>query len=293
MARRRLATDARQELDSLVKNAWRLGGSFCLFLRGLRLWRHDRALAACQNAAYLSPMMSASKSEKKPVAPREFHAFVPISVAPCDRRLLVSRHMFRVRDRLVLPNTSACRRDEHEVRSAICDSVRRLSRVVGHNLKLSDDFLIWFHNLDDCGAYVIPLDYGNRVFLNWPMFQRQRSLYLNDVIPHEVAHLFQHVLARKETDHGPVWRGMMNKIGARAEHAYSFDFPKKRPYRTVYVYDCGCQQHVVSRQQHLAIGTRGILRGRGSDGYCTDCGNDVRFLYESFCKKRTQRIFRR
>jgi len=227
------------------------------------------------------------KSPKKVVEPRNFHSFVPVSIAPGDERLIVDEQIFRVRDRLVLPNTAECRRGHVAAQRAVRNAVRKLSRRTGVALTLSPDFLIWFHNLFSFGAYVIPEDYGNRVFLNWPMFLANKSIYFSDVIPHEVAHLFQHVLAPKEAPHGPCWQSLMRELGLAPD--VLLDFKEEiRDYQTVYVYDCACQHHILSRRQHFAIGTRGILRGKGSNGYCTECGNDIRFLYESFSRNASR-----
>ena len=206
-----------------------------------------------------------------------------IKKASCRKAHLVPANMTKVRVRLILPNTIPNRRAEKVAKAAIRLAWKRLARLACVPVDLdSTDSLVWFHNATTLAAYVFPEKFGNRVFLNWRLFSENRKLFVEQIIPHEVAHLYQRVIAPGEKMHGECWRELMLALKLPVSVAYDWREPKSR-YKSVFIYDCDCQQHELSPRQHRD-------QTRQHRGYCTACGADIRFRYESIRPTRRKRV---
>jgi SprT protein len=123
------------------------------------------------------------------------------------------------------------------------------NQITGKNLQIPDSDALVFFNQSRVGGYVCPARYGNRVFLNWPLFKANTESYLNQTIPHEVAHIFQRSISSTERSHGPIWQGLMRKIGLRPDRCHNYDTTVSARYET-YTYICKCQKHKVSKIIH-------------------------------------------
>ena len=150
------------------------------------------------------------------------------------------------------------------------ESIERLSQVTGKSLQLAPVEPLVFFNQSRTGGYVWPRRYGNRVFLNWPLFKANTEDYLLRTIPHEVAHLFQSLVAPKERAHGPVWQSLMRKIGLQPIRCHSYDTTISARYET-YTYICTCQKHRVSKIIHNKM-------LKGQKRRCRSCKSYITFL---------------
>lgn len=191
--------------------------------------------------------------------------------------LLVPAKIFNVRNRMFLPDTLSNRRLEVLVRRKIRTTMRRLAKITGVCIPLEDDFLIWLHYFPSYGGGFCE-DYGVRVMLNWQVLIQNKQLFLDVLIPHEVAHIYQSVMAPTESDHGPYWRGLMGALGLSAAAAFFWRDDEKR-YAPTFIYKCECQRHALGKQRHLAQCRQRLF-------YCSDCGNDLNFLFESVKRVR-------
>jgi SprT protein len=163
--------------------------------------------------------------------------------------------------------------DSHLVALAmekIEESFDLLNRVTGKQLTLASNEPLVFFNQSRTGGYVWPNRYGNRVFLNWPLFKANTEDYLNQTIPHEVAHLFQRVLAPNERSHGPIWQRLMRKIGLQPRRCHSYDTTISARYES-FTYICTCTKHRISKIVHNKI-----LKGKQYK--CKSCKSDITFL---------------
>ncbi|MBE9592732.1 MAG: SprT-like domain-containing protein [Proteobacteria bacterium] len=75
--------------------------------------------------------------------------------------------------------------------------------------------------------------------------------FLQETVPHEVAHFIVNVIDPCSKPHGFTWREIMRLFGVanpKTYHNYKVPAPirNKRPY----VYQCSCQKHFFTKQKH-------------------------------------------
>lgn len=192
------------------------------------------------------------------------------------RNHLLPRKFTKRRHRLILPDTAETRRAEKEVKQAIATACRKLTRATGLVMNLdTDDSLVWFQHTDNTAGLVHPEQYGNRIFLNWRLYKANRRLFLREIIPHEVAHLYQFVVDEKDRPHGHCWLELMKAIKLQPKVRVAFRDSKKVAAAPVFIYECACLVHTLSEKQHREQQKR-------NNHYCRCCGKKLKFRYESF-----------
>lgn len=112
--------------------------------------------------------------------------------------------------------------------------------------------LVFFKESRTAG-YVWRQKYGVRVFLNWPLLKANEQDFMVDTIPHEIAHLFQDILAPAERTHGPIWQKLMRRMGLNPERTHSCDTTEARRDKQLFTYVCACKKHYVSKIIHNKI----------------------------------------
>jgi SprT protein len=146
-----------------------------------------------------------------------------------------------------------------------------LNSKTGYNLALeSSDPLIFFSG-STTGGYVHPSKYGNRVFLNWVLFNENPDHYFSTTIPHEVAHLFQRKANQFDRSHGPTWKRMMSLIGLPAIRCHRMDTTNATRGRVArnFQVKCNCQTHNVTANIYSKI-------VGGQKRICRKCRGQVR-----------------
>ena len=91
------------------------------------------------------------------------------------------------------------------------------------------------------------------------------------VVVHELAHLFNHVLHGVAVSaHGSEWKHVMVKLGVSPDRTHSMDVSNAASGAQVHRYRCGCEDgHVLSEQKHRNARTR-LYR-------CTKCRRELVF----------------
>ncbi|MGL4600505.1 MAG: SprT family zinc-dependent metalloprotease [Plesiomonas sp.] len=105
--------------------------------------------------------------------------------------------------------------------------------------------------------------------LNPVLLAENGQAFIDEVIPHEVAHLLVHLhfvqrntgrekqitdprCRTKVTPHGQEWRWMMQSVlGQPAKRTHSFNVSSLRG--ATYPYQCSCQQHALTIRRHNRI----------------------------------------
>jgi SprT protein len=104
------------------------------------------------------------------------------------------------------------------------------------------------------------------------LLQRYQSLYIEEVVPHECAHLVAYALyGLNIRPHGPEWQAIMRSIYGReprVRHTYEVD----RSPRAQIEYRCACpeRRHQLSMIRHNKI-RRGQMRY-----VCRECRSELR-----------------
>lgn len=111
------------------------------------------------------------------------------------------------------------------------------------------------------------LDTGH-VQLNAILLTENLESFESDTIPHELAHL----IAGPGCGHGPVWQGIMRKMGVNPERTHSLDTTNSRTTALVAGYACACGPHPLSERKHAKV-------ARGRSVYtCKKCRKRIRWV---------------
>ncbi|MCW2477934.1 SprT family zinc-dependent metalloprotease [Candidatus Symbiopectobacterium sp. NZEC135] len=106
--------------------------------------------------------------------------------------------------------------------------------------------------------------------LNPVLLLENQQAFIDEVVPHELAHLLVYARFGRVAPHGKEWRWMMEQI---------LQTPAKRTHRfatasvqgKTYPYRCACQQHQLSVRRHYRA-------QRGDATYrCLKCGKPLQF----------------
>ena len=101
--------------------------------------------------------------------------------------------------------------------------------------------------------------------LNPVLLLENQQAFIEEVVPHELAHLLTWKHFGRVPPHGKEWKWMMESVlgvPARRTHQFQIDSVRSRTF----AYRCRCQQHQLTIRRHNRI-----LRGE-SEYRCVQCG---------------------
>jgi SprT protein len=105
--------------------------------------------------------------------------------------------------------------------------------------------------------------------LNPVLLIENEQLFIEEVIPHELAHLLVHKQFGRVAPHGKQWQWMMEQvlnIPARRTHKFEVASVQSKTYG----YHCDCQVHQLTVRRHNRV-----LRGE-AEYRCRQCGKLLR-----------------
>lgn len=102
--------------------------------------------------------------------------------------------------------------------------------------------------------------------LNPVLLLENQQAFIEEVVPHELAHLLVWKYFGRVAPHGKEWKWMMEQVlGVPARRTHQFAVASVRS--RAYPYRCGCQQHQLTVRRHNRV-TRGESEYR-----CLRCGD--------------------
>ncbi|WP_340615476.1 SprT family zinc-dependent metalloprotease [Xenorhabdus entomophaga] len=107
--------------------------------------------------------------------------------------------------------------------------------------------------------------------LNPVLLIENQQAFIDQVIPHELAHLLVYHQFGKVAPHGKEWRFFMEtvlKVPANRTHQFSVNSVRSK----MFTYICHCQQHELTIRQHNKV-----LKGK-SCYVCRQCGEKLILL---------------
>ncbi len=107
--------------------------------------------------------------------------------------------------------------------------------------------------------------------LNPVLLAENGQSFIDEVIPHELAHLLVHKRFGRVSPHGAEWRWMMESIldvPARRTHKFAIQTVQGNTF----TYQCGCQKHELTIRRHNRV-----LR-KETEYRCRQCGELLRPL---------------
>lgn len=107
--------------------------------------------------------------------------------------------------------------------------------------------------------------------LNPVLLMENQQPFIDEVVPHELAHLLVFRQFGRVPPHGREWRWMMEsvlQVSASRTHQFAVNSVQSKTF----LYYCACQQHQLTVRRHNRV-----LRG-DSEYRCCQCGEKLRFL---------------
>jgi|LakMenE18May11ns_1017448.scaffolds.fasta_scaffold9959282_11 SprT protein len=128
----------------------------------------------------------------------------------------------------------------------------------------------FFHKSTDAG-YVIASE-NNCVYLNHDLFRKNKKRFLDEIIPHEVAHLVAEALSPRESPHGGTWKIVMQSVfSLKPERCHSMETKGIGRTTQKFLYICACQKHEVGIIRHNKVQS-------GKKFRCVKCKKELVFL---------------
>ncbi|ATF91094.1 MULTISPECIES: SprT family zinc-dependent metalloprotease [Cedecea] len=101
--------------------------------------------------------------------------------------------------------------------------------------------------------------------LNPVLLMENQQAFVDEVVPHELAHLLVWKHFGRVAPHGREWKWMMETVlGVPARRTHRFEVDSVR--KNTFPYRCPCQQHQLTVRRHNRV-----LRGE-AEYRCTHCG---------------------
>lgn len=111
----------------------------------------------------------------------------------------------------------------------------------------------------------------NEIRLNPVLLAENGQAFVQQVVPHELAHLLVYQQFGQVRSHGKEWKMMMEQVlGVPAEIYHRFDTSKVQGQQ--FRYACECQTHLLSVRRHNAI----VRQNR--QYLCRKCNKMLRFV---------------
>lgn len=106
--------------------------------------------------------------------------------------------------------------------------------------------------------------------LNAVLLQENGQAFVDEVIPHELAHLLVYRQFGRVAPHGKEWKWMMEQV-LRVPAYRTHHFETKTVNGKTYPYHCLCQAHQLTQRRHNKV-----MRN-ASEYRCRHCGERLRF----------------
>jgi len=112
----------------------------------------------------------------------------------------------------------------------------------------------------------------NKIRLNYKLALENLNDFVNQVVPHEVAHLIvKEIYGYSTKPHGREWQATMKKLGLRPERCHSFDTKNTIvKIHKKFIYKCSCGTHKVGKKVHRNLQS-------GAEYKCSSC--KMRIIY--------------
>lgn len=150
------------------------------------------------------------------------------------------------------------------IQQAVMRSLREhLSRA---NLKLARNYpepkLVYHQRGTSTGTAWLD---AYEIRLNPVLLMENQQAFIDEVVPHELAHLLVWKHFGRVAPHGKEWKWMMEGVlGVPARRTHAFELESVR--RNTFPYRCSCQQHQLTVRRHNRV-----VRGEATYR-CVKCG---------------------
>lgn len=109
-----------------------------------------------------------------------------------------------------------------------------------------------------------------QIQLNLNMLLENNNEFIDEVIPHELAHLIVYKQFGRVKPHGKEWQMVMEQIFTRqAKRTHSFNLPEQTQ-RNRYAYHCQCKEHQLTTIRHQKIQRNQVQY------YCKACNSELK-----------------
>lgn len=171
---------------------------------------------------------------------------------------------------------------EQRITTELCrqaeDAVRRAEQRARNFYRLELPPAVIDFSLRGRCAGQAKVDRAGRTWLriNSQLLAENHDDFLNQTIPHEVAHLVVNWQARSRTrrprPHGPEWQAVMEDcFGLVAQRCHSYPTTPARVVPRPFVYACNCREHRLTSIMHKRL-------VRSTRAFCKACRTTLSFV---------------
>lgn len=158
-----------------------------------------------------------------------------------------------------------------QIREQVAHYIAKAEQIFGREFK---SIPIKFDLKGKCGGQFCyrrgPRGGGKKWFrFNIYLAHNNQEDYLNQTVPHEVAHYIQWELYGHDVDpHGREWKSIMIRFGVKPKRCHNYATKDSKAPK--YPYRCQCRTHQLTKQQH------GLAK-KGRVFACKKCKFQLRF----------------
>lgn len=111
--------------------------------------------------------------------------------------------------------------------------------------------------------------------LNAQLFLANKSVFLDEIIPHETAHILQFILyPEAKKPHGKEWKKIMKLLGVNPDTYHDMDMSEID--NGYFRYTCGCKTHSLTKRLHKRT-------QEGQATQCVECNSRLVYFPRGDC----------
>ena len=107
---------------------------------------------------------------------------------------------------------------------------------------------------------------------NLSLLLNNKEDFIQETVPHEVAHYVVEVIDPNSKPHGLTWRSIMRLFGIANPQVYhNYEVSNSVRHKRPYIYECPCQRHYFTKRRHNNV-------RKGTEYICNVCKRSCRYI---------------
>ena len=112
----------------------------------------------------------------------------------------------------------------------------------------------------------------NKLRFNLSLMLENKEDFIEETVPHEVAHFVTNIIDKYSKPHGSTWQAIMKLFGIlNPQTCHSYKIAPLKPHKRPYIYQCTCKKHFFTKIRHNRA-------QKGVQYFCTTCHQDLSYI---------------